>query len=256
MSRDESTRNQEGEKRSAHARWLRLLFLPVFLAGALFFGFDTGRPLLQMLKARGWKETPCVVLSSRVHTYQGDEGASYGVDIAYRYAWTDRHYTSLRYSFAAGAWGGQGSRQEIVDKHHEGTETVCFVNPASPAEAVLNRGWQPEMGLGVFGFVIALAAALGFAFAGQIVGKREQSAGATTGPTGSARSPMLNPISTLIGALFWNGCVGGMAYLLFFVEDRKDVATGPKIIISLLLLAGLGLLWSAFSRLTSGRKAN
>jgi hypothetical protein len=256
MSHDNPTRNPDSSPRSSATLWLRLIFLPIFLAGMAFFTTATVRPLLQMFAARDWKQTACVIESSRVVTHQGDESTSYSIEVAYRYAWADRHYTSLRYSFVAGSWNGRRRNEAIVQQYPAGKETVCFVNANAPAEAVLNRGWRPEMGMGVFGLLIAFAGAIGLAFAGPVLQNkppgtvRNDHSATISGPKNPIR-----PLHLLIAALFWNGFIGAIAYFLFFVEDREDIATGPKIIIGLFLLVGLALLWSALSQLTSRRMA-
>ena len=97
-----------------------------------------------------------------------------------------------------------------------------------------------ERGAG-FGLFFALAGGLGLAFAGTIA--RAKTTGAPHGKS----------LRTLIGALLWNGFVGGIACYLFFVEDREEVATGPRIIIGLFLLAGMRLLVEGCTQLLQAR---
>jgi hypothetical protein len=60
-------------------------------------------------------------------------------------------------------------------------------------------------------------------------------------------TPLGKFVGILIGALAWNGFIGTFAYFLFFVEDRENVPLFPKIIIGVLLFAGVFLLISAFT---------
>jgi len=125
---------------------LRLFFLPFFLLSSGFLYALTLRPVLQMAEARHWAETPCVIDSSEVGYHPGDDSGSYSIDITYHYTSAGQPYTSKRYDFAFTSSPGLKRKQVIVDRYKPGAATVCFVSPAAPAEAVLDRGWRPEMG--------------------------------------------------------------------------------------------------------------
>lgn len=244
-------------RRISDAGWLRLIFLPVFLLGAGFFFVVTLRPLCQMIDSRHWLETPCVVESSQVITHQGDDSTSYSLEVVYHYDRDDRLHTSRRYDFVAGSWSGYHAKQAVVARYPPGRETVCFVNPKFPDQAVLHRGWQPEMGMGGLGLLFAFAGGLVLAFAGKITQPHaltEPRAGAFSKASGRSAprleiSPHYKCCGYLAGALLWNGFIGFVAYFLFFVEEPEKVATGPKLIIGLMLLVGVFLLIEAFTRL-------
>jgi hypothetical protein len=94
------------------------------------------------------------------------EGTSHGtktyrVSILFHYRYHDTNYTSSHYQFSSGSSSGQAGKQRIVDQYPPGRETVCFVNPADPAEAVLDRGYFGEMAYGLIGLVLALVGAVG-----------------------------------------------------------------------------------------------
>ena len=244
-------------RRISDAAWLRLIFLPVFVLGAGVFFVVTLRPLCQMIDSRHWLEMPCVVESSQVVSHQDDDSTSYSLEVVYHYDRDDRRYTSRRYDFVAGSWSGYHKKQAIVARYPPGRETVCFVNPNSPEQAVLYRGWQPEMGMGGLGLLFAFAGGLVLAFAGKITQPHSpaeaQASAFNTAGGQSAQKPEYSPhfkcCAYLVGALFWNGFIGFTAYFLFFVEDPEKVETGPKIIIGLMLLVGVFLLIEAFTRL-------
>ena len=131
------------------AGWLRLFFVPFFLTGAAFFGVVTVGPLLLIRASRDWPATPCVVESSRVIFHQSDDGnrATYSIEIVFHYTVAGQPRTARRYSFVVGAWSGLRAKEAVVAAYPAGREAVCFVNPKAPDEAVLNRDWQPEMGM-------------------------------------------------------------------------------------------------------------
>ena len=122
--------------------WLRLFFVPVFLIGAGFFSVVTFWPLWQILDARHWQETPCVVESSQVVAHQGDDSTSYSIEVVYHYCRAGQPYTSRRYNFVAGSWSGYRAKQAVVARYPSGRETVCFVNPKAPEEA---KRWKARV---------------------------------------------------------------------------------------------------------------
>lgn len=234
---------------------LRLFFLPFFLAGAgMLYGF-TLRPLWRILDAQRWVETPCVIEASEVRVHSGD-GTTYSVQIRYQYYFDGQPYLSERYHFSsASSSGGRQAKQEVVDRLPEGTETICFVNPTAPHEAVIDRGWQWEiLLLGGFASIFALVGGLGIAFAGRLTRSRDPVATTTAGGPHSGGPGVLKPKSTpvanfvgiLIAAFLWNGFVSVFIYLVFFHADEK-APLFAKIIISLFGLIGLILILGVFS---------
>lgn len=113
----------------------------VFLAG----GALTGKvflldPLLDVLAARSWAATPCVVLSSDVMRHPGNDGETFSVAVRFRYAFGGATYESARYGFEPGSSSGYDGKKEVVDRHPAGLETTCWVDPGDPSRAVLDRG--------------------------------------------------------------------------------------------------------------------
>jgi hypothetical protein len=76
-------------------------------------------------------------------------GPTYGADIRYSYVTGGKEFTSSRYQF----WDATSNRFEwianIVNQHRPGDSSFCYVNPANPSEAVLNRGLAFEMLIGL-----------------------------------------------------------------------------------------------------------
>jgi len=143
------------------------LFFSVFLAmGGAFFYFTVLQPFFQSTAARHWVETPCRVLSSEVKYHSGSKGGTYSEEIAYAYQVDGREYHSDRYQFLRFSSSGRQAKANVVAKYPRGRQAVCYVNPKSPSEAVLDRGFAPVgwfaffplvfVGIGMVGLVGAV----------------------------------------------------------------------------------------------------
>lgn len=232
---------------------LRLFFLPFFLVGAgLLYGF-TIRPALKILDAQKWAPTPCVVESSEVRSHSGDS-TTYSIEISYRYTCGDQAHTSNRYNFSSMSSSGHKSKQAVVDRYPPGTETICYVNPKAPHEAVIDRGWHWELLIfGSFASIFALVGGLGLLFAGRLTLSKDPIATIpkaephTDGPV--VLKPKYTPVAKFvgitIGALVWNGFIGVFSYFVFF-HDEDKAPLFAKIIISVFGLIGLLLIAGAF----------
>ena len=235
----------------------RLFFLPFLLIGVAFLYGLTIHPALKIIAAQSWVETPCVVDASEVHTHSGSKGSStYSVGITYHYSFADHPYTSNRYNFASGSSSGRKSKQAIVQQYPPGRETVCYVNPRAPSEAVLFRGWFVELAFGGIGLVFALAGGFGLVFAGRVTGTSSRSTTglpATPFPTGAPEvlRPKYTPMAKFLGilafAIFWNGFLGIVTYFVVFSEDAH-APTFVKIIVGVFGLIGVAVLIAAFTQ--------
>jgi hypothetical protein len=157
------------------------VFLGLFLiAGLGVVYFLTVRPLFQVIAARKWEQTPCIVDSSQVaavlHTSNDTGGSTrpvdrttYRIEVVYHYDFRGQRYTSDRYQFAVGSTGGFLPKQRIVEQYPPGTHTFCYVNPEAPAEAVIDRGMYGGMALGLSGLVFVFVGGGGLAAVGRAV---------------------------------------------------------------------------------------
>jgi hypothetical protein len=239
---------------------LRLFFLPFFLAGAGILYFAALRPLYLVLDAQRWIKTPCVIQSSKVASSSDHDGTTYRVDITYRYFCADQAHTSDRYSFVVGSSSGRSGKAAIVDRYPAGTETFCYVNPAAPAEAVIDRSARPEIFLvGAFGLLFAAVGSLGMFFASRLSGTRQPGlrqgqilpsvVDAKTGlPPGL--KPKSTPLAKFLGltvfALVWNGFISVFVYFVFLSHEARQAPFFAKAIVAILALAGIGILVGAF----------
>jgi len=215
----------------ARKQWITVLFMLVFLGGgsAAFCGFFL-RPAFEIMSARSWPAVPCMVISSEVRSYSG-KGTTYSVNIFYSYEVKGRAFKSNTYGFMGGSSTGYAGKQAVVARNPPGTRTVCYVNPAEPTEAVLERGFTPDMW---FGLIPLLFMAVGGAVLFSAVRQRRRNALAAGAAaragvfSGSAHAvpaayssgglpdrlvlkPAESPWVMFVGAiflcLFWNGIV-------------------------------------------------
>lgn len=137
--------------------WVLPVVSAGFLIGGLFFLIYLGvRPVWLVRRASDWIETPCSVVSSKLREESSSgqpgsmrsSGPTYNVEIVYRYEFQGREYQANRYDFVNLFTPDRAKWDGIVKAHPPGRQTACFVNPVSPAEAVLVREWTSEMGVG------------------------------------------------------------------------------------------------------------
>ncbi len=227
------------------------LFLGVFLLAGLGLLPVLGRPVIQAIGARSWREVPCTILESGVKNHEGSDSTTYSVSVRYEYEVDGRLYRSDRYRFMGGSSSGYEGKAEVVAGLPVGSRQVCYVDPKDPSRAVLDR----SLGAWVLLSLIPLGLIAGTLWG--IVWIIRTARGKTRGPTlapvpggvtfsdleayrtwlpephGAARraalagddrielKPAAGPVAKLVGitavALFWNGIVS-----LFL----KDVVAG------------------------------
>ncbi len=101
----------------------------------LFGGYvlaSSARWLRRIRGARHWVQTPCEVRSIRAVGVE-----DFSVEISFAYVVGATAYRSDRFSLAAGL--SVTDAHGFVERHPPGSEAVCYVNPADPADAVFVR---------------------------------------------------------------------------------------------------------------------
>jgi hypothetical protein len=240
-----------------------VLFGIFAIIGSLFFWFLFVHPLLQSHQAmRTWREVPCTILSNRVASHRGSKSTTYSVDILYRYTFDGREHRSNRYGFFTASSGGQSAKAAIVRQFPPGRQTVCYVNPADPTDAVLRPqdksalawAWFPAIFflIGVIGLLANLRRAFSFAPAPRFTsGRFTSSATPFTRPfvradpdrplTLRPRSGPLGKLATiLIITAIWDGI---LCVFIWHVIDRWHRTSWPVFVFLVPFgLVGLGLL--------------
>lgn len=110
-----------------------LFFLAFFLMGSLF-EFFVIREFVAILRTYSWQQTPCRILSSEVVS----EDNRYRCFVRYEYTIGSDTFVSEKFkrNFHDGDYDKQAGR---VQQYSVGSSAVCWVNPADPSEAVLQR---------------------------------------------------------------------------------------------------------------------
>jgi hypothetical protein len=247
--------------------------------GTLFFGifflvgFGVAYPMLFLplagvIQARGWAEVPCVVERSQIIRHESSDskgGPTYSVDILYRYEFQDRSWRSSRYCFLGGSSGGYSGKQAIVAAYPPGHKATCWVNPADPSSAVLNRGLTIGMLAGLVPILFMAIGAGGMFFSWKKLAPASglplsaasvHAAPAPASPHARADgqwillAPMESPVKKLasiaIMAVVWNGMTAGGAYL--FTRDAGGQGTsmwGAILFFAVFALIGVFLLVAA-----------
>lgn len=121
------------------------VFCGLFLGvGSIFLYMLAIQPMLRINAARSWIATPCKILSSDLGVHRGDDSDTYSIDISYEYERDGEQYVSEQYAFQTMKSNSRKWRDRVVKSLPPGKETTCFVNPADPFDAVLERGWTPD----------------------------------------------------------------------------------------------------------------
>ena len=116
------------------------LFGVLFLMGvhALYFGHFVAQR--NVAASQGWVETRCEILEADVNVYGDlDHGAAYTIYVQFKYEFDRQEYISDRYDFSSSAHSDEAMPRAVVSKLPPGTQTVCYVNPDDPSEAVVKR---------------------------------------------------------------------------------------------------------------------
>ncbi|MBI3854419.1 MAG: DUF3592 domain-containing protein [Planctomycetes bacterium] len=190
----------------------------VFILFGLGFSAVFLWPVVRIIEAQNWRETPCTILDSGVQSHGGGKGGpTYSIEVRYEYLVDDQRHVSTRYKFMTGSSSGYEGKAEVVRRLRPGTQTVCYVDKRNPSEAVIERGFTADL---LFGLIPLLFVGIGAAVLfGAFVykGKPKPTAGSADPqpPTAGGRPATLKASASpagrlgcaLVFALFWNGLV-------------------------------------------------
>jgi hypothetical protein len=143
--------------------------LPV---AALLFGlfpvYMYARSVVAWRAARDWVEVPCVVVSNKLVMTSVGGRRRRELELVYRYEYAGAQHTAKTLDLVEGRSGYDGAwEQELFRKYPSGTETVCYVDPADPARAVLDRDrmvaiWLPGVPFLLAGLILGVLIGAGF----------------------------------------------------------------------------------------------
>jgi len=122
------------------------------------------------MASRSWTATPCTVLSAKVTSVRDQHGGeSFGVAVRYQYAFNGELHISNRYGFLNDFGGDLAGKERLVKQLKSGSPETCFVNPADPTVAVMDRSIGGIVGAGILGLVFALFGSAGIYYSRRIV---------------------------------------------------------------------------------------
>lgn len=237
---------------------LLLIALPLAVFGVLGcvgLAFD----LWTWQAAQRWVETPATVLESELKTRDGDDSVMYSVAARYRYEFQGDSHEGDRVSLDDAFDSSDYHRDRATALEgivKAGGQTVCYVDPHDPDEAILYRDLRPGT-LALKLFATLLFGGVGFgllaaAFYGSTRSKRQQEAKlAHPGKpwmwrpdwaAGRIRSSdrALRWFFTLF-ALFWNGMSWPIAWNVLHAGQQNNEPSRWLVAIFPLAGAGVGL---------------
>jgi hypothetical protein len=179
------------------------IFGTVFLLAGLGVGWlASGTSIVHALAARGWQPARCQILSNEI-VHSGDTSR---IAVRYRYTAGGREQQAARYDFGVGSDNfSPQQKADFIAQNPPGKEIDCFVNPADPTQAVLDRTMKWSYGFGLIFTAMFGGTGLFVAIAAVVFGRRVAAAkragpagslgGAMSGATLSSPSPS-NPFAT------------------------------------------------------------
>jgi Protein of unknown function (DUF3592) len=122
--------------------WLAVMALTLITAGS-FFAWRMWLSYQKTAVSRSWIPLPCHIDSSRIISERQTPHSTltHRVEILYSYDLASQHYVSSRIRHVEAAPTAHLDKvQPLQQEYPPGTTQTCYVNPAAPHEAVLQRG--------------------------------------------------------------------------------------------------------------------
>ena len=121
---------------------LVLFALPFAAVGVGAFVWATAT-LLDWHAASGWVEVPAQLVSVELEEHDGDDATTYETTATYHYEYAGQTYTSDRVAIDSGADNVGDFQWQLYSRlraaHESASRVTAYVDPADPANAVLNR---------------------------------------------------------------------------------------------------------------------
>ncbi|MCB1079394.1 MAG: DUF3592 domain-containing protein [Verrucomicrobiae bacterium] len=152
--------------------WMMGMGLSIATAGA-FFVWYLWKNFEVAKRMDAWVETPCEILASTIDGSQLDQHfeTKFEFQVSYRYEWDGAPKISEMAKSKPVVAGIRKKLESWEARYPTGAKAICYVNPAAPSEAVLERDtkasiyslWFPGL------FVVG---GLGIAVSGVMGGRR------------------------------------------------------------------------------------
>ncbi len=126
--------------------WLAGMGLFLALAG-LLFTWVLWRAYTRAEETRSWIATPCVIVGSAVRGERPtpNSNMAYRADIRYVYEFDNQSRTGSRVKRVDGATAHEERARALAADHPAGRQTVCYVNPQDPGEAILKHATRAAL---------------------------------------------------------------------------------------------------------------
>ncbi len=186
---------------SVGGRIAMTVFGLLFGSFGLFIAFHAARDGLAERATRQWQPTPCTIEKTGIV----DDGDGYQLQLAYQYAYLERAYAGTRRTLKGGLnFDDVATGQRLLSRYRAGATATCYVNPAAPEQAVLERGgsWLAVIGPVLFCSVFVLVG-YGLVVGAWVGGRRnvgEEATGGRRTPVTARANRVALPI--LFGVVF------------------------------------------------------
>ena len=113
-----------------------------FLVIPSFILYNFAQPNISAYQSKNWQMYPCKIIDSEVITrkYPREDRKYHNVKILYEYVINDVKYQSEQCGFGSYShFSDYEEASDIVRQYPSQKQTVCYVNPANPKDAVLTR---------------------------------------------------------------------------------------------------------------------
>lgn len=113
------------------------------VAGGFAYGLVV-KPAVSVVRARGWQMDACDVLSSAVRRLARN---AYDLDLSYEWHRGGGSFRGSRFDFFGSAFQDPREWAPVLDRLRPGQSVTCYVDPARPEHAVIDRGWKGGVGV-------------------------------------------------------------------------------------------------------------
>jgi hypothetical protein len=165
--------------------------------------------------AKSWVTVPATVVSSKVKSHTRDDSTTYRPDIPYRYEVGGEEYLGDQYSFMGGSSSGFERKAAIVRQYPKGGSFTLFVNPANPAESVIQRESSPELLVGLVPLLFICVGA-GIMIAGFRAKKAKLDSAQAQEHVVELKGP--SPFRGVLVSLFFVAVWSGFTFMIFKFE--------------------------------------
>lgn len=234
-----------------------VLFGILTLSGAGLFWGTVVVPYRLMQSARTWTSIPCTVLQSEVVRHRGSKGrVTWSAEILYSYEYGGQEYRSNRFGVLGGSSSDRQGMLDIVARYPRWSRSMCWVDPANPNQALLDRDWNVPFVLPLFAGGLLLVGVCGFVSGFRKLLQKMRGSSQVASVPGFAPlatscqpaflapaelKPSMGPVKRillcLLIAFFWNAIVSVFVGMALHGWQKGE----PDLVLTVFLLPFLGI---------------